>query len=182
MRKRSILVAVLMGVIMCSAPAYAARGSYINPFTNPAWYPARTDMGVDWIPTRTLPVLAIGDAVILGSNWNDLGWPGHHFIWYQLLNGDHAGDIVYVAENLRKLAPVGRVVHAGQQIAIALPHSPWTEWGWADVYGEPRAGPCYHEGEKTNSGREMARFMIPLGALLRDPPGRGPDRPTGRLC
>jgi hypothetical protein len=173
--------ATILAVACLCIPAHAS-GRYINPFANPAWYPARTDMGVDWIPTRTLPVLAIGDAVILGSDSNDWGWPGHHFIWYQLLRGSHAGNIIYVAENLRKLAPAGRIVHAGQQIAIALPHSPWTEWGWGTYYGEPRAGPCYHEGQKTNSGKEMARFMQSLGAHVRDNPGRGPSWPAGRLC
>jgi hypothetical protein len=39
-----------------------------------------------------LGLLAIGDAVILGSDSHDAGWPGGHFIWYRLLNGSHAGD------------------------------------------------------------------------------------------
>ena len=59
--------------------------------------------------------------------------------------------------------------------------SPYTEWGWADLNGEPRAGPCYEEGRKTNSGREMARFMQTLGATVRDRPGPGPNFPTGKL-
>src|SRR5689334_18782890 len=103
---------------------------YINPFANPAWEPSRIDMGVDWVPVHKLPVLAIGDARILGSDSRS-NWPGHHIIWYQLLDGSHAGDVIYVAEHLRHMVPAGRVVHAGQQIAVALPGDPWTEWGWA---------------------------------------------------
>lgn len=162
-------------------PGHAAAGSYINPFASPGWAPSRTDMGVDWIPTRPMPVLAIGDAVILGSDWH-APWPGGRFIYYQLLDGSHAGDIVYVAEHLRKLARPGTIVKAGQKIATALPGYPWTEWGWADQYGSPRAYPCYKEGRQTNSGKEMARFMISLGAGAGDPPGHGTNAPSGRLC
>jgi hypothetical protein len=155
---------------------------YINPFTDPGWDPARTDMGVDWIPAKPLPVLAIGDAVIVGSDWKS-GWPGGHFIFYALLNGSHAGDIVYVAEHLRDLAPAGKLVHAGQQIATALPGSPYTEWGWANAYGSPVAYPCYsYDGKKTAAGKEMARFMMSLGAQVYDQPGPGPDKPHGGRC
>ena len=94
-----------------AAPAHP----YLNPFTDPAWSPARTDMGVDWIPQKRLPVRAIGDALILGSN-SHASWPGGHIIWYRLLNGSHAGDIIYVAENLRHLVAAGTTVHAGQKI------------------------------------------------------------------
>lgn len=89
--------------------------------TASGWEPARTDMGVDWFVTRPLPVLAIGDAVILGSDSNDRGWPGSHFIWYQLLDGSHAGDVIYVAEHIKHLLPAGAHVRAGQKIAEALP-------------------------------------------------------------
>jgi hypothetical protein len=155
---------------------------YIDPFTNPAWGPARTDMGVDWIPAHKLAVLAIGDAVILGSD-SHAGWPGHHIIWYQLLDGTHAGDIIYVAEHLRKLLPAGKVVRAGQKIAVALPGYPWTEWGWADSYGSPLAYPCYKvDGEQTSAGKEMARFMVNLGAQVYDAPGPGPSYPLGKRC
>jgi hypothetical protein len=160
----------------------AHPNSYVDPFANSKWEPARTDMGVDWIALRRLPVLAIGDAVILGSENHTTGWPGHRLIWYQLLDGSHAGDVVYVAEHLRKLLPAGTIVWAGQRIAFALPGFPDTEWGWADLLGAPRAAPCYKEGRQTNSGKEMARFMESLGAQVSDAPGRGPDSPAGRLC
>lgn len=160
-------------------PAVPSR--YVNPFTDPSWQPARTDMGVDWVPVRRLPVLAIGNALILGSDSNS-GWPGGHIIWYQLLDGSHAGDIIYVAEHLTRLLPAGRTVHAGQQIAIAVPGYPYIEMGWADTYGSPRAYPCYKEGQQTQSGKEMARFLESLGAVVADPPGAAPDKPSGKLC
>jgi hypothetical protein len=176
----SLLTPIALGA-KPKRPGHAALDSYINPFASPDWQPSRTDMGVDWIPTRPMPVLAIGKAVILGSDWH-ASWPGGRFIYYQLLDGSHAGDVIYVAENLRHLIPAGTKVSAGQQIATALPGYPWTEWGWADQYGSPRAYPCYKDGHQTNSGKEMARFLQSLGATVYDRPGPGPDRPSGRLC
>ncbi|MFN8162604.1 MAG: hypothetical protein U0R26_02015 [Solirubrobacterales bacterium] len=158
-----------------------ASGGYVNPFATGDWTVSRTDMGVDYMPSRREPVVAIGRALILGSSMKS-GWPGGAFIWYRLLGGDHAGSIVYVAEHLRKLAPAGTTVRAGQEIATALPGYPWTEWGWATASGQPRALPCYQDGTETNSGREMARFLQALGA---EPLGRlapGPDWPSGKPC
>jgi hypothetical protein len=138
-------------------------------------------MGVDWIEAKPLPVKAIGKAVILGAQ-NHASWPGKHFIYYQLLNGSHAGDVIYVAEHLKNLVKAGTVVKAGQRIATAVPGYPWTEWGWADAYGSPRALPCYKDGKATHSGKEMARFLISLGAKLATVAGTGSDSPTGRRC
>ena len=192
MHKRLFLLGLLAAAVMLVPGATVAQAQtpiqhslyqqYIDPFTAEGWYPARTDMGVDWFVTRRLPVLAIGDAVILGSDSHDGGWPGGHFIWYQLLDGSHAGDIIYVAEHLTKLLPVGAHVRAGQRIAIALPGGTGTEWGWAEPSGATRANPCYHEGQITRSGREMARFMKSLGAEVQDRPGPGLDAPLGKLC
>jgi hypothetical protein len=157
-------------------------GRYINPFADPGWLDSRIDMGVDWTPLRRLPVLAIGDGVILGADGHRR-WPGGHIIWYELTNGDHAGDIIFVAEHLTRLLAVGTRVRAGQPIAIALPGYPWTEWGWADANGSPRSAPCYREGQRTNSGKQMARFLQSLGAqLVWDPPGPGTNQPSGRRC
>ncbi len=161
---------------------FAHPRPYINPFTNPAWGPARTDMGVDWIPRHELAVRAIGDAEILGSD-SHADWPGHHIIWYELLDGTHAGDVVYVAEHLKRLAPAGKFVRAGQKIGVALPGYPWTEWGWATAYGSPVAYPCYrHDGEQTTAGKEMARFMQNLGAKVYNRPGRGRSYPSAKRC
>jgi murein DD-endopeptidase MepM/ murein hydrolase activator NlpD len=192
MHKRFFLLGLLAAAVMLSPGATIAQAQtpiqhslfhrYIDPFTASGWYPARTDMGVDWFVTRRLPVLAIGDAVILGSDSHDGGWPGGHFIWYQLLDGNHAGDVIYVAEHLTNLLAAGAHVRAGQRIAVALPGGTGTEWGWAEPSGATRAHPCYREGEATRSGREMARFMKSLGAQVQDPPGLGADAPFGKLC
>jgi murein DD-endopeptidase MepM/ murein hydrolase activator NlpD len=177
-----MLAAIAAALALLTAPAGAgAKDHYVNPFADPAWEAGRTDMGMDWAPLHRLPVLALGDGVILGSD-NHSGWPGKHFIYYQLSSGSHAGDIIYVAEHLSGLAKAGTHVHAGQKIALALPGYPYIETGWADQYGSPRAYPCYHEGQKTNSGKEMERFLMSLGAPEGDPVGKGANRPSGKLC
>lgn len=163
------------------APDPSTPGHYVNPFSDPAWQPSRIDMGVDWIETKPLPVRAIGQAVILGAQ-NHAPWPGKHYIFYELLTGSHAGDVVYVAEHIRNLVRAGTVVAPGQRIATAVPGYPWTEWGWADAYGSPRALPCYRNGRATHSGREMARFLISVGARLATAAGTSSDSPTGRRC
>lgn len=159
----------------------APEGHYVNPFLPGRWSTSRTDMGVDMMPLRPTPVLAIGDAEVLGSS-GKASWPGGHFIWYRLLDGDHAGAVIYVAEHLAQLVPAGTLVRAGQQIGMALPGYPWTEWGWATPKGQPRAYPCYREGMETNSGREMARFLASLGNKPLRRLGPGPSRPAGKPC
>ncbi len=192
MHKRLLLLGLLAAAVILVPAVQIAQAQtpirhslyqrYIDPFTASGWEPARTDMGVDWLVTRRLPVLAIGDAVIVGSDSHDAGWPEEHFIWYRLLDGSHAGDMIYVAENITHLLPVGAHVRAGQKIAEALPGGTGTEWGWAEADGATRANTCYHEGEVTHSGREMARFLKSLGAQVQDPPGLGADAPSGKLC
>ena len=192
MHRGLILLGALAAAIIAGPGAVGAQAQtpiqhsiynqYIDPFAASGWDPSRTDMGVDWFVSRPLPVLAIGDAVILGSDSHDSGWPGGHFIWYQLLDGSHAGDIIYVAEHLKHLLPAGAHVRAAQKIAEALPGGTGTEWGWAEADGATRANDCYHEGEVTHSGREMARFLQSLGAQVEEPPGAGSDAPLGKFC
>jgi len=169
------------GALGVAAGTALAKDHYVNPFADPHWEAGRTDMGMDWAPLQRLPVLAIGNGVVLGSD-NHSGWPGKHYLYYRLTTGSHAGNVVYVAEHLTKLAKAGAVVHAGQQLAIAIPGYPYIETGWADQYGEPRAALCYREGRKTNSGKEMERFLMSLGAAMGDPVGHGSNSPGGKLC
>jgi hypothetical protein len=187
-RLTAVLLLALTVSASAAAGALAAKhhgqpaAPYVNPFTSPVWLASRTDMGVDWDATQATPVVAIGDAVVLGSESHSSGWPGRHLIWYQLTDGSHAGDVIYVAEHLRNLVPAGTTVRAGQTLATAVAGYPGTEWGWADKDGAPRAAACYHEGMQTNSGREMARFLTSLGVQVQQPPGPGPAGPSGKRC
>ena len=156
-------------------------GKYVNPFKHQSWYAGRIDMGVDYMPKHRYRVRAIGKAKILGSDSHS-GWPGGHFLWYKLLRGDHKGNIIFVAETLKKLAPAGTKVGPGDTIAKALPGGTGIEMGWANKRGEPRAARCYSEGMKTHSGREMARFLNELGADVVSKAKNAPDYPTGPRC
>jgi len=161
------------------APVRGASG-YLNPFASGPWSPARTDEGVDWIPTAPAPVVAIGDGVVTYSSMSS-GWPGGAFIAYRLSDGSHAGFSIYVAEHLTNLVPVGTKVRAGQVIATALPGYPWTEWGWAAASGpSPAPSALYNgvaNGSSTAGGRSFARFLKELGAHPLEDPGPGPDTP-----
>jgi murein DD-endopeptidase MepM/ murein hydrolase activator NlpD len=156
-------------------------GKYVNPFRRSRWYAGRIDMGVDYMPDRRTPVRAIGAAKILGSDSHS-GWPGGHFIWYKLLRGDHKGNIIYVAETMKKLVPAGTRVAPGETIAKAFPGGTGIEIGWAKKSGETRAARCYSEGMETHSGREMARFLKELGADVVKKVRSAPDYPTGKRC
>lgn len=169
------------GAVPRRTPQQCTGNAYVNPFGRRAWQPSRIDMGVDYMPTKPTPVVAIGDAKILGST-DRSGWPGGGFIWYKLLDGDHAGAIVFVAESLKKLTPAGTQVAAGDTIATAVPGGTGIEIGWATKDGQARAWPCYHEGMATASGKSFARFLRSLGADLADRPGPGTNQPTGDLC
>jgi murein DD-endopeptidase MepM/ murein hydrolase activator NlpD len=181
-------VAATVGVGLAGASDGGTGGSrqhdrkgYVNPFKPARWYEGRIDMGVDYVPARNHAVVAIGHAKILGSDSHS-GWPGGHLLWYKLLDGDHAGTVIYVAEELKKLVPKGTRVQAGQRIATARAGGSGLEIGWANRRGIPRAASCYAEGMKTHSGREMGRFLHSLGAKVGDRPGRVPDHPVGKRC
>jgi murein DD-endopeptidase MepM/ murein hydrolase activator NlpD len=167
------------GTGVTSSKCDSAR--YVNPFRHQRWYAGRIDMGVDYMPKRRYAVRAIGAAKVLGADSHS-GWPGGHFIWYKLLHGDHKGDVVFVAETLKRLVPAGTRVGPGDRIAKALPGGTGIEMGWANKAGEPRAARCYSEGMKTHSGKEMARFLKELGADVVSKVKRAPDHPSGRRC
>jgi hypothetical protein len=169
------------GTAVTGSDCDGGGGRYINPFRHQRWYAGRIDMGVDYMPKHRYPLRAIGKAKIIGSDSHS-GWPGGHFIWYKLLRGDHEGNIIYVAETLKRLKPAGTIVGPGDRIATALPRGTGIEIGWANRRGETRASRCYSEGMETHSGREMARFLSELGADVIKKVRNAPDYPTGKRC
>jgi hypothetical protein len=160
-----------------SAPASAGKAGYVNPLTGERWGLARTDQGVDYLPDVSgEPVRAIGTGVVIYSS-TTTGWPGGAFISYKLSAGPARGAVIYVAEHLGGLLPVGAQVHPGEQIAAAYPGYPWTEWGWATCSGdfpvvEYNGAP---DGTPMTGGLAFARFMRSLGAKTLENPGPGPD-------
>src|SRR4051794_24296422 len=169
-------VAVVVGLSATRADAY------VNPFSQGSWSPGRIDMGVDMIPNHREPIRAIGAATVLGSTTKS-GWPGGRYLWYQLLSGNHKGEIVYVAEHLRDLRPAGRRIKSGDRVATAVPGYPYIETGWANEDGSTRASPCYKEGEATHSGKTFARFLYRIGLPhVLSVNGPGTSHPSGKLC
>ena len=138
-------------IVLASAPAGASNGGtgsgahdragYVNPFKPRGWYEGRIDMGVDYVPIHKHAVVAIGNAKILGSDSHS-GWPGGHLLWYKLLDGDHAGTVIYVAEELKKLAHKGTRVAAGERIATARPGGSGLRSAGPTAAGSPAPHPA----------------------------------------
>jgi len=148
-----------------------------NPFPADSWVPARTDQGVDYLPKEISPVAAIGPGRVIYSTTSS-GWPGGAFLGYVLTRGSHAGQVIYVAEHLQDLPPVGTHVEAGDTVATAFPGYPWIETGWANQAGNAPAD-RYNgrpDGTATDGGKAFARFLQELGAAAQQDPGPGPDR------
>ena len=167
------------GTVAGSAPTSAA-GGYVNPLSQGQWGLARTDQGVDYIPKTPSPILALGNGVVIRSTMTS-GWPGGAFIAYKLTDGPAAGQVVFVAEHLSGLVPVGTKVTAGQQIAIGQPGYPYIETGWANSTG---TAPIVQygtapDGTPMEGGKDFARLMIKLGAGAMQDPGDGPIFPGG---
>lgn len=159
------------------------RAWYVNPFRlAPSLTAGRIDQGVDYHGVG--PIVAIGHAVVKGLGGS--GWPGGHFLSYQLLDGPHAGRYVYVAEAIEYSASKGEKVGAGQQVAIFGPGAqtgfyPGIEIGW----GSPTLNLTWHryafgryDGlSETESGLAFARLLKAAGTPLVHDPGPGPEFP-----
>ena len=187
------------------------RAGYINPFGKGGWdwksepstSKGRLDQGFDPYPTRDTPVLAIGDGVVVesGQPGSPTGWPGPNgstiggFVAYRMTAGPLKDAIVYVAENISDLPPVGTVVKPGDQIGVAHPGYPNTEWGFASGKGTSAAVPGHPNDPSvprqisaaTSGGKAFVRFLekglnVPglpdLGSGPVAPPGVTPSLPT----
>jgi hypothetical protein len=150
----------------------AATG-YQFPFLSFSW--GRTDMGVDF--TGSGPINAIGNARILqigAPGWPNGGaGPAGQGVLYQLLDGSHSGDIIFVYEGLTPTVRAGQTVVAGQRIATFYPGSS-IEIGFSDANGRPLAASYYTEGMVTDWGRKMRGFLESLG-------GGGPNKMSRRF-
>jgi hypothetical protein len=136
---------------------------YVNPVGGDRYYTGRTDMGVDFCMTPGEPVRALGDGVVVGisPDW----FRGQPYIWYRLLDGPHAGQYVYVAEQVKRLVRIGTQLSAGQPIAYYKRAGTCIETGWSAANGATlaQATTGYYEGQVTRAGVSFARFLISLG-------------------
>ncbi len=154
----SALATILLG----TAGAQAAA-AYQSPFTGDQSYVGRTDMGVDVCLSPGDPIRAVGNGVVVGvmRNW----FEKQPYIWYQLTSGPDAGRYVYVAEQIRHLAPVGTTLHAGDVVARYAGKGTCIEIGWSAADGATLAQSTtgYTEGQVTVAGVSFARFLISVG-------------------
>jgi murein DD-endopeptidase MepM/ murein hydrolase activator NlpD len=139
---------------------------YVSPFLSATT--GRIDQGVDF--TGTGPIAAVGDAVILATGAP--GWPEGGGVLYKLLNGQRAGQIIFVYEGVKATVHPGQHVSAGEQIATFAPGGS-IEMGFADANGVPLSHGEYSEGEETVWGREMASFLTGIGGASGLVPGFG---------
>jgi hypothetical protein len=171
---------VSVGIVQLSPPAQAGAVSvefdqafgglytgYLNPFNGDRYISGRTDMGVDFCLKPGAPIRAIGDGIVVGTSPD---WFKYQpYIWYQLVDGPHAGRYVYVAEQIARLAHIGAALSAGQPVARFRRRGTCIETGWSAADGATlaQATTGYHEGQVTRAGVAFARFLMTLGVLGR---------------
>lgn len=103
---------------------------YENPLRDiSGLIPQRVDMGADFVGSG--PINAIGDGVVTAATGASGGWPGGGWITYQLTDGPAAGEVVYVAEDVRPTVTVGEKVTPSTVIGNMLAGGLGIETGWA---------------------------------------------------
>jgi murein DD-endopeptidase MepM/ murein hydrolase activator NlpD len=149
--------------LLLTAAVAQAAAPYANPFSGLQPYVGRTDMGVDVCLSPGDPIRAVGSGVVTGilRDWS----ARQPYLWYRLTGGAHAGDYVYVAEQITNLARVGQTLAAGDVIARYAKKGTCIETGWSTGSGATlaQATTGYIEGQVTVAGASFARFLISLG-------------------
>jgi hypothetical protein len=135
--------------------------SYVYPTSQSAKI-GRTDQGVDYNLKPGEPIRAIGKAKILHIDPNF--YQGEPAIYYELLEGKDKGKIIYVAEEIDKLAKVGSTVAAGSPVAYYAPSGTGVEEGFGAANAlEPLGHAGYTEGQETAAGKSFKAFRESLG-------------------
>jgi murein DD-endopeptidase MepM/ murein hydrolase activator NlpD len=110
--------------------SHATVTVYANPLRSiSGLIPERVDMGVDFGGAG--PIYAIGDGVVTQATGASAGWPGGGWITYQLTDGPAAGEVVYVAEDVRPTVTVGERVTPDTVVADMFDGGSGIETGWA---------------------------------------------------
>jgi len=142
--------------------------AYIDPLQYVTRW-ERTDQGVDAVMDVRSPILAPCRVKILDiePDW----YAGQPLVYYELLQGDRAGQVQYVAEQITDIARPGSILEKGQVIARYAKTGTAIEFGWSTLSGVTLAVATtgYEEGQITPAGRDMRAWLNGLGA------GAGPD-------
>ena len=144
----------------------ANNADYINPLPYVTccgrW--ERTDQGIDATMPVGAPILAPSPVKILAiePNW----YAGQPLVYYELLDGNYAGSVQYVAEEITDIARPGRILPRGGVIARFASSGTGIEFGWSTVNGITMAMATtgYEEGQVTPAGVSIRRWLNALGA------------------
>ena len=170
--------------------SFQAPSTYVNPLRDAQEIVLeRTDAGVDFFAKIASPILAIGKAKITRatttSGWcaHDPNPKAHGCVQYQLQDGDHSGEEIYVAEYIDPLVQVGQTVEAGHPIArFNADHTSRVgiETGYVKVN---TFSPCTSDmsGDATDPGKAFARFLRSLGCQTLQDPGPGTSHSPSHL-
>lgn len=146
---------------LIAAPVTSA--SYIDPLRFVTVW-ERTDQGVDAQLPVGAPIIAPCRVKILAiiPDW----YAGQPLVYFELLDGDDAGSVQYVAEQITQIAPPGSILQQGQDIAHYAKSGTGIEYGWSTPNGITLAVATtgYEEGEITAAGRKMRAWLNALGA------------------
>ncbi len=139
------------------------NATYINPLQYVNHW-ERTDQGVDANMPVGAPILAPCPVKILAviPNW----YAGQPLIYFELLDGQQAGQVQFVAEQITDLAQPGSILQKGQVIARYAASGTGIEYGWSTLNGITlaRATTGYEEGQVTPAGVYMRDWLNALGA------------------
>ena len=137
--------------------------SYIDPLQYVTVW-ERTDQGVDAQLPVGAPILAPCKIKILAiePDW----YAGQPLVYFELLQGQQAGQVQYVAEEITDIAPPGSILQQGQTVAKYAAHGTAIEYGWSTLNGITlaKATTGYEEGEITPAGTYMRNWLNALGA------------------
>ena len=142
------------------------NSTYIDPLQYVNHW-ERTDQGVDANMPVGAPILAPCLVKILAviPNW----YAGQPLIYFELLDGQQAGQVQYVAEEITDLATPGSVLQQGQPIARYAASGTGIEYGWSTPNGVTlaRATTGYEEGQVTPAGLSIRAWLNALGGNAR---------------
>ncbi len=145
-----------------------SNATYIDPLVYVNHW-GRTDQGVDATMPVGAPILAPSPVKILATipDW----YAGQPLVYWELLAGQYAGHIQYVAEQITAIARPGSFLRKGQAIARFASSGTGIEFGWSTPNGVTlaRATTGYEEGQVTPAGAFIRDWLNSLGANAGPP-------------
>jgi hypothetical protein len=146
--------------VIAATPTHAG---YIDPLRYVTVW-ERTDQGVDAVMPVGAPILAPSAVKVLAI---EPGWyAGQPLVYFELLGGEYAGQVQYVAEQITDIARPGSILPQGAAIARFARSGTGIEYGLSTLSGVTMAMATtgYEEGQVTPAGRWIRAWLNSLGA------------------